>query len=273
MIFWLIIAPLLISIALGVYLYFMQSHLVYQPIAEIEATPDEINLKYEDVDFSASDGTKLTGWFVPVEKPKATILFCHGNGGNISHRLLTLQQLHDLRLQVFIFDYRGYGRSEGNPSEYGTYLDAEAAWLYLTQERGVLPDKLIIHGRSLGGAIAVQLASKHNPAGLIVEDTPTSIPELGNDLYPFFPLWLLNWLSRSDYNAAEYIQKIRCPVLVMHSTSDEMIPFKHGQRLFEAANKPKKFVELSGGHNDAFIVSGTIYTESLSEFVDMSVSQ
>ena len=167
-------------------------------------------------------------------------------------------------MDVFIFDYRGYGQSEGKPSESGTYRDAEAAWQYLVEERKVDPNRIIIFGRSLGGAVATWQARNHTPVALILESTFTSVPDIGAKYYPFLPVRLL---SRFKYDTAEYLKGVNCPVLIVHSPDDEMMPFSHGQRLFEIAKEPKGFLEISGSHNEGFIISGKRYEEGLNAFI------
>ena len=248
-------------------LYLFQSRFVFAPTREIDATPDDIGLSFEPVEIRTSDGVKITGWFVPAKQPRGTILFFHGNGGNISHRLDSLRIFKELGLSTLIIDYRGYGRSEGKPSEDGLYLDAEAAWKYLVEQRNTDPEKIILFGRSLGGAVAVHLAGKHKPKALIVESTCTSIPEIGSDIYPFLPCALLRLLSRYQFNAREGISRADCPVLVVHSRNDDMIPFAHGQAIFDAAGQPKEFLEIIGSHNDGFIVSGQVYKDGLDKFI------
>ncbi len=248
-------------------LYLFQSRFVFVPSREIEATPKDIGLSFEPVEICSDDGVKITGWFVPADNPRGTILFFHGNGGNMSHRLDSLRIFYSLGLNTLIIDYRGYGRSEGKPSEGGIYLDADAAWKYLVEQRNTEPDKIIIFGRSLGGAVAVHLAGKHKPKALIVESTCTSVPEIGSDIYPFLPCALLRLLSRYQFNAREGISQVACPVLVVHSRDDDMIPFAHGQAIFEAAAQPKEFLEITGSHNDGFIVSGLTYKDGLDKFI------
>jgi len=246
-------------------LFVSQSRLIYYPQRDIITTPDQIGLSYEAVAFEAADGVRLSGWFVPAEgPPRGVILFCHGNAGNISHRLESIRLFHGLGLSTFIFDYRGYGQSEGKPTERGTYLDAEAAWRYLVQERQVAPTEIIVFGRSLGGAIAAWLAQDHTPGALIVESTFTSVPDMASHLYPFLPARLL---SRFDYNAIDYVRKTHCPVLIVHSRDDEMIPFGHGRRLFEAADEPKAFLEITGTHNEGFVTSAERYQDGLDSFI------
>jgi len=192
------------------------------------------------------------------------VLFCHGNGGNISHRLDTIWTWNKLGMNVLIFDYRGYGKSEGKPSEEGTYLDAEAAWKHLVEKRGAAGERIIIHGRSLGGAVAARLARDHTPAGLILESTFSSVPDMAAKLYPMFPVRLL---SRFEYGTAEYVAAVKCPVMVIHSAEDDIIPFKLGRRVFEAAGEPKRFVQIHGSHNSGFMESDGVYTPALRKFL------
>ncbi len=266
--FWLVVRIVFFSLTgFLIILYFFQSRFVFFPSHEIEATPEDVGLTYESVEITTSDGVKITGWFVQAKNARGTVLFFHGNGGNISHRLYSLHIFHELGLSALIIDYRGYGRSEGKPSEEGIYLDAEAAWKYLVEQRSIKPDEIILFGRSLGGAVAVNLAGKHKPKALIVESTFTSIPEIGSDVYPFLPCALLRLLSRYQFNATEGISQVDCPVLVVHSRDDEMIPFAHGRAIFDAAGEPKEFLETTGSHNDGFIVSGLTYKDGLDKFI------
>lgn len=266
--------PLLtgLLIALGTYLllvlllYVFQPRLVYIPYRDIVATPTEIGLAYQEVYFTTEDGVRLSGWLVPAKEARSTVLFCHGNAGNISYLLEELRLFHRLGLSTLVFDYRGYGRSEGSPSEQGTYLDAEAAWNFLVREQGSATDEIIVCGRSLGGPIAAWLARKHAPGALFLEATFTSIPELGQELYPIFPARLL---ARFEYNTLAYVAEVNCPVLVVHSREDELIPFTHGRRLFETARQPKAFVEIRGGHNDGFAISEEIYHKGIEDFISI----
>ena len=259
-----LLIPIGLCVALLALVFFFQPRLVYFPTRAIEMTPAAIGLAYEAVRFQAADGIELAGWFVPAEGARGVALFCHGNAGNISHRLDTLQILHRLGLSTLIFDYRGYGQSEGRPTERGTYLDAEAAYHYLVQQRAVDPGEIIIWGRSLGGAIASWLAQEHTPRALILESTFTSVPDIAAHLYPFLPVRLL---SRFRYDTLGHVSRVSCPILVVHSRDDEMIPFSHGRRLFEAAGEPKEFLEIRGSHNEGFIVSADWYEERIASFL------
>jgi fermentation-respiration switch protein FrsA (DUF1100 family) len=252
-------------LAIAALMWFFQEKLVYMPFRKLDGTPANYGLRFEDVVLETEDGVKLHGWFVPAPDEKSVVLFCHGNAGNVSHRLDTLRLLHGLGLSTFIFDYRGYGRSEGKPSEEGTYRDVDAAWQYLTRERGIPAGRIIVFGRSLGGPIAAWAARKHAPRGLILESTFTSTVDLGKRLYPFLPIGLL---ARIRYPTAAYVRDVQCPVLVAHSHSDEMIPHDLGRRVFEAAPEPKSFLEFRGSHNEGFLDSGADYSEGLKTFIE-----
>ena len=246
-----------------------QPRFLYYPQREMVMTPQDAGLAYEAVTFEAADGVRLYGWFVSAEASRGVVLFCHGNAGNISHRLDSLRLFHSLGLSTFIFDYRGYGQSEGTPTEQGTYLDVEAAWNYLVQKGQVDPTEIVVFGRSLGGAVAAWLAGKHAPRALIIESTFTSVPDIGAELYPYLPVKLLSALR---YNTLEYLRRVSCPVLVVHSADDEMISFTHGQRLFEAANEPKELLEITGSHNEGFLSSTMSYEEGLKAFISRYVA-
>ena len=259
----IIIASTYVLAGLAIYLF--QRHLVYFPRRTIDFTPKDLHLEYDEVRIRTDDGVTIAGWFVPAEKPRGVVLFFHGNGGNISGRLSTLFLFNQLRLSALMIDYRGYGQSGGRPSEHGTYLDARAAWRYLLEQRKVPPEKIVIHGRSLGGSIAADLAKDNTPGALIVESSFTSVPDLASQLYWFFPVRML---CRYNYNTLDSIRRLKCPVLVLHSSDDELIPFAHGQRLFEAANEPKHFLEITGGHNDIQEMSQREYKTGLRTFLD-----
>lgn len=241
-----------------------QSHFIFFPERSIAATPKRIGLPFENVEFVTEDNFILSGWYIPARDRKGVLLFCHGNAGNISHRLESIELFHRLGLTVFIFDYRGYGGSGGKITEDGTYRDAEAAWRYLVGTQGIDSNEIIVFGRSLGGAIASELATKHTPKGLIIESTFTSVPDIAARLYPYLPV---RFLARYRYDAADYISRVRCPVLIVHSRDDEIIPFDHGRRLFETAADPKEMLEISGSHNEGFLLSGKIYLEGLRTFI------
>jgi len=252
-----------------VFIYLFQPRMLYLPHIPgrtLDASPADIALRYEEVELQAADGVRLHGWFVPAAGDAGKmLLFFHGNAGNISHRLDSIRRFHSMGHSVFIFDYRGYGRSEGKASEAGTYHDAEAAWLYLTETRGISPDRIVLFGRSLGGAIAAWLAARQRPGGLIIESSFSSAPDIGQELYPFLPVRLL---SRFQYATRLHVQSVRCPVLVIHSRDDEIIPFSHGERILAAAPEPRTLLPLNGPHNGAHIFSERVYMEGLSRFLE-----
>ncbi|PLX63463.1 alpha/beta hydrolase [Sedimenticola selenatireducens] len=262
-----------ILIAAGIYavllliVYLNQSSLLYlpgMPSRELTASPRDIGLIHEDVRLLTDDGVDLHGWYIPTERARGTLLFFHGNAGIISHRLESLQIFHQLGLNVLIFDYRGYGQSQGQPGERGTQLDALAAWHHLVDIRGESPDRIVLFGRSLGGALAAWLAARVQPGALILESAFISVPELAAELYWWLPARLL---SRLQYNTRNYLAEVHCPVQVIHSREDEIIPYRHGQSLYEAAHPPRTFLELRGDHNTGFIVSGDNYMRGLETFL------
>ncbi len=253
---------LLVGICSGV----IERSFIYFPDRDLVGDPGDVGLPFEDVTFAASDGVRLHGWFVSGQKA-ITWLWFHGNAGNISHRLENLELLHDeLGVSVFLFDYRGYGRSEGTPSEEGTYRDGEAALAYLRSRADVDADRIIYFGRSLGAGVAVELAVGEPPFALILESPVPSIPELARRHYPFLPVWPL---IGTKYDSLGKIDKIAAPLLVLHGDRDDVVPFAAGRELFEAANEPKEFYTIRGaGHNDTYLVGGEEYFGVLRRFME-----
>ncbi len=265
---WNIIAVVAIAYAAIVLLLFIfQSRLVYFPQIgqEIVATPQAYGLEFESVNILTEDGETLHAWWVPAQDARGTILFFHGNAGNISHRIDYLRMFHKLGYATLIFDYRGYGNSTGTPSEEGTYRDAVAAWRWLTQTRGLKPEDIIFVGESLGGAVASGLAARHAPRALVLLSTLTSVPDLGAQVYPFIPVRMI---SRFSYDTLARIVQINVPLLVAHSRDDDIIPFAHGKKIYEAAGEPKKFLEMRGGHNDGFIFMREEWVGALAAFLE-----
>ncbi len=255
------------------FVYFNQSRLIYYPQLPsrvVSSTPEEMGLEYEPVRITTEDGVVLDAWYVPhvnenAAAPEWVMVVFHGNAGNIGHRLDTLRIFNTLGFSSLIFDYRGYGRSTGYPTEAGTYRDAEAVWEYLTRERGVPSGRILYFGRSLGAAIAANLALRHPPAALILESAFTSVPDLAAELYPLLPA---RRMSRFQYNTLAALSEITRPVLIIHSRDDEIVPFSHGRRLYEAAPGAKRFLEIKGGHNDGFLLSGEHYLQGVRAFAE-----
>ena len=268
-IFLQILVTLLIGYgALLTAVYLFQARLIYFPnIAPTypKDNPTRIGLPYETVRFFTQDGLELHGWFIGARNARPVLLFFHGNGGNITHRLDSIAQFHRLGLSIFIIDYRGYGESEGRPNEQGTYEDARAAWNHLTRDRGIPPGDIVIFGRSLGAAIAAELAGQVEPAALIIESAFTSAPDLAARYYWFLPV---RSLSKFQYDTRAHLKKVSCPVLVIHSADDEIVPVEQGRELFVGANDPKVFLEIWGGHNNGFLLSEPVYSNGVRQFLE-----
>ena len=264
----------LLTIATSVYvllslvLYLLQGKMVFLsnlPGRALTATPGDIGLEYEDVYLATLDDERLHGWYVPATISRGVIVFFHGNAGNISHRLDSIGIFHQLGLDTLIIDYRGYGQSTGKTTEQGTYLDAQAAWSYLVDERGIAADQIIIFGRSLGGAVGAWLGTQHTPAAVIIESSFSSGVDMARRLYPFLPVRLI---TRLRYPVAEYASHLDCPVLVVHSRDDEIIPFAMGQSIYAAVKQRKSFLELRGDHNNGIFISRQDYLRGLDGFIE-----
>jgi hypothetical protein len=216
------------------------------------------------VTFEASDGVKLHGAYCPVANARGTLMWCHGNAGNLAQRLETICELRRLGVSVFIFDYRGFGRSEGSPNGEGIMLDAEAAYAYVIRELKVPPSRLVLLGESLGGAPAIRLAARGECAGLITQSTFTSIRDMAGVVLPYFP-WL-RFIVRTNFPNLDTIGSVKVPKLMIHSRTDEMIPFWMGEKLFAAAAEPKEFWVIErAGHNDTFGLNE--YPERMESFL------
>ena len=246
--------------------YFMQGRMLYLsgvPGRTLTMTPSDVGMDYQDVSIKTADGVTLHGWFI-VGQSSQVLLFFHGNAGNISHRLDSIRQFQNLGLSVLIIDYRGYGQSGGRTTERGIYYDADAAWRYLTENRGIPANDIVIFGRSLGASAASRLAAQHQPLALIVESSFTSVPDIAQELYPWLPA---RWLSRFSHATRDYVRDVQCPVLVAHSRDDEIIPFHHGEAIFASANEPRTLLALRGAHNDAFLRDERAYIEGAQMFL------
>ena len=223
---------------------------VFHPDRVLTATGAELGRPFEEAWFSTSDGVRLNGWFYPANtdspRTRIAVLFCHGNAGNIGDRLAICRTLLATGVNVLLFDYRGYGRSAGRPSEEGTYLDAQAAHQWLRQ-KGFAGTDIIAFGESLGGGIASELALREPVDGLVLQSTFCSMTEIGAELFPWLPV---RWIGSIKYDTRAKLPRLKIPVLIMHSRTDGLIGFHHAEKNFAAANEPKLFVELQGNHNE-----------------------
>ena len=268
---WLIGTTVLLYLAMVVLLWLAESRLIYFPGAERRLTPPPagLDLQIERAEFSSEDGVQLVGWIMPASGDASGywLLVCHGNAGNLSQfdRPAHYAALRQLGLNLFAFDYRGYGESGGTPSEHGLYRDADAAYRYLREERGVPAERIIVFGHSLGSAVAIDLASRIRVAGLIVEGGLISVVQRGQELYPFIPV---RWIARTRFSSIDKIPRVTAPKLFLHAIADEVIPLSHGRRLFQAAQDPKTLIELAGTHSDAFAVDSGRYFGSIAAFLE-----
>jgi hypothetical protein len=273
-----------VAVAAVTWLRWMEPRMTYYPTRPLERTPGDLGWTYEEVWLRAADGATLHGWLVPAANrtsatpdsggapvlgavdsiPPLTVILCHGNGGNISHRFEKLAILRELGAQVLIFDYRGYGRSEGRPSEKGLYRDVRAAY-QLLRSRGVAPADMVLYGESLGGAVAVDLAAEVPVGGLVLEETFTSAADVAQATIPYLPA---RWWLRQRFDSVGKIGRVKAPVLVLHSRDDEYFPMRHAERLVVAARPGARLVTLRGGHNDAFLVSEREYRRALAELFE-----
>jgi fermentation-respiration switch protein FrsA (DUF1100 family) len=245
-------------------LRYLEKKNLYYPLKTIEANPGDIGLYYEDIILTTGDGVDINLWYIPADGPAATIIFCHGNGGNISHRLEKIRILNGVGLNVLIFDYRGYGSSGGSPSEEGLYLDADVVFSYLVHIRKVPSDRLILYGESLGAAVAIKLAGKHTVAGIIIEGGFSSVKEMAKRIFPFIP----GFIYKSRFDSVSGIRDVIVPKLIIHAKNDEIVPLELGKRIYDSASEPKEFVPIDGGHNDAFLVSDEMFIREIKSFTE-----
>lgn len=263
------VCRLLIAFASGLLLlngifYLLQPQMVFYPTRTLDTTPRAFGMDYQDVSLTTQDGVRLHGWYLPHDGSQHVLLFFHGNAGNISHRGESLAIFHRLGLNILIIDYRGYGRSEGAPSEEGLYRDARAAWNYLVKQRGFKPKQIVVFGRSLGGAVAAHLSAEVTPGGLILESTFASSRDMAARLFPLLSRFIY---LRYDFNSALRATERDCPLLMLHSSQDDVIPYASASRLFDGAREPKRFVDLQGDHNSGFLLSQPYYEQELKTFL------
>jgi fermentation-respiration switch protein FrsA (DUF1100 family) len=280
--FGLLIAAVMVALSVPFLRWFESANLYIPSRIPSGVLPGSFGLASEDVALRAADGVKLAGLFLPaaafrpgiltepVEGPLASarwvLLYCHGNAGNITHRFFKANIFHRLGLGVLLFDYRGYGRSEGRPTEQGTYADAEAAWNFLTQVKKIPPERIVIYGESLGCAVAVETARRHRARALILESPFTSVADMADVVFPHVPL---RWIVTYRYDNLAKIPLVDAPLLVMHSRDDDIVPFALGRRVFEAAAEPKTFFEMKGDHNEGYLDTGSAYPRAILSFLDL----
>lgn len=246
------------------FLWFEHTHL-YLPTRKLDETPATYGLEYEDVLFVAEDGCPLHGWWIPHPRARGTLLYCHGNADNLSGRAQICALAQSTGVNVFIFDYRGYGRSKGRPSEAGTYRDARAAFEVVRARHGDAEQPpVVVYGGSLGGGVAIQLALEKPLKGLIIENTFTSVPDLGARLYPWLPV---RQLGRARYDSLAKVGRLQVPSLWGHSSEDELIPADMGRRLYEQAAGPKRWITLHGPHGEGGWTEDPAYLRTIEEFM------
>ncbi|MDD5044324.1 MAG: alpha/beta hydrolase [Candidatus Omnitrophica bacterium] len=262
------IARITLYIAIGFvlllgYIKFLERKSVFFPLKTVKMTPASLHIPFEDVYLKTEDNVKINAWFIPAKDAKYTLLYFHGNAGNLQDRLEKISIFKDLGLNTFIIDYRGFGKSGGSPSEEGVYRDALAAYDYLINTRKIKDSGIILFGESIGSAVAVDLAAKTKVRALILEGSFSRGKDIAKEIYPMLPAFFFS----NIFDSVTKIKKISCPKLFMHSKDDEVVPLRLAQKLYDAAPGPKKMVELRGEHNDAFLASGNVFTSSIALFI------
>ncbi|MGD2127217.1 MAG: alpha/beta hydrolase [Desulfobacteraceae bacterium] len=263
---WVYLVCLILIAGGCFYLFYpnIENFFVFFPQSSFDLTPKDLRLTYRDVYLNTEDRKGLHGWFFPLGQESPVILFFHGNAGNISHRLDNIDRLLKKGLQVFIFDYRGYGKSGGRPSEKGIYRDGLAAYDYLVKKENFNPNNIVLFGRSLGAAVAIEVALRNTVKAVILESAFTSTKDMAKSMFLFA---LLSPFLPANYNNLNKIGRITVPKLFIHGDADEIVPFSMGERLFEVARAPKYFLRLEGaGHNDTYIAGGKAYFEKFARF-------
>jgi fermentation-respiration switch protein FrsA (DUF1100 family) len=259
----IIVYPILFCVLLFVYIRYLERRGIYYPAREINFYPSDVNLTFEEIFVTTLDKLKINAWYIPSQQAKFTLLFCHGNAGNLMDRLDKIQVFHSIGVNIFIFDYRGFGKSQGRPGEQGIYLDAQAAYGYLVNTLKVNPSEIILYGESLGSAVAIDLARKKAVGGLIIEGGFSCGKDMAAKIYPFLPRFIFSDI----FDSLAKIKEIHAPVLFIHSREDEIVPLRLAYKLYQQANPPKEFVELSGNHNVSFFDHLEKVTSSVSAFI------
>jgi len=242
-----------------------ENSFIYFPEKKFDELPRDYGLNAEEVSVLTKDSETLHAWFVKADPEESVLLFFHGNAGNISHRLEKIAPLVQRGISVFLLDYRGYGKSSGEPSEEGLYYDGEASYQKLITEKNVDPSRLFLFGESIGGAVAVQIATQHRCAGVILEATLSSVKDMASTIMPLLPIHLV---LKSRFDSLSKIATINTPLLFMHGTEDEIVPYTQGQKLFDAAIEPKEFYSIQGAHhNDTYVLGGEAYYDKILDFI------
>jgi len=265
---WFIAVPVALYLVVCFVAWFFQDRLVWYPGPPPTGTPAAIGAAFEDLELRAADGALVHAWHVKAVRPRGIVVVCHGNAGNIENRLALAQTFRSLDYDVLLFDYRQYGRSRGTLSEEGTYQDGLAA-LDHAAARGFEPRRTVLYGESLGGAVAIELARRRPCAALVVEDTFTSLADVGAAVYPWLPV---RWISRAKYASLEKVGALRVPLLVVHSPDDRLVAFEHGRRLLAAHPGPKDFLETGGAHGGGGFVLRAAWIESVRDFLAKHVA-
>ncbi|MFO7844953.1 MAG: alpha/beta hydrolase [Balneolaceae bacterium] len=247
-----------------------QNQLIFHPSGELWETPESLNMEWSEHRVETSDGVTLHGWMIGEPEGQPVVVFSHGNAGNISGRIEIAKTIAEQGSAVFLYDYRGYGNSEGSPSEEGIYEDGKSVTRYLRDELGISPVQMVFYGKSLGGAVAARQAAEFRGTGLVLDSVFTSGKDIATDIYPFIP----GFLVAVDFPVDDDIRRTGAErILIMHARDDRIIPFRHGEKLYRiavetAGGEQVTFTELRGGHNTGFSQSKNLYREAWSEFLN-----
>ncbi len=263
----ILLVLLVLSFLLIFYLKYFEKTGVFFPSRQISITPKDMGLDYEEVFLQSPDDLTIHGWFCKANQDKGTILFFHGNAGNISHRLELIRKFIEVNLNVFIIDYRGYGKSQGKTSENGLYLDALWAYNYLVKEKNIPPKKIFLYGESLGAAVAIDLASRIPVGAVIIQGGFSSGLDMAKVIFPWVPRLLIKLIGGIKFSSDAKIKNIKAPMLFIHSKEDEVVPFSLGEKLFKLAPLPKELYVIRGGHNDCVYLEPN-YTLKIREFIE-----
>lgn len=259
----IILYLVVIFILVCVYVRYLESKSVFYPSVRLAATPQEIGLRYEDILMATRDGTAIHGWLIKAPAAQSTLIFLHGNAGNIGDRLGKIDLFYKMGINILIFDYRGYGQSKGRSTEQGIYNDALAAFDYLKGRDDTKMMPVVGYGESLGGAVAVDLAAQRSLAALILDSTFSSAPDMARRMYPYLPTCCMS----VKLDSIRKIKNVGIPKLFLHSTDDEIVPYALGRKLYEAAPAPKAFLDIIGDHNDGYVNDGEKVKEGIKGFL------